>query len=154
MADPRLCEQLLHVREPGHQLADTGELKALFADLAGCFVAPGPGDDPIHNPQVSNGRNLSAFEADKVLTRTVYGVGAETFGQLLGSYRTKHQDGAPEKLALSLWSPETTRHLGIVESQVLYALGLRPCWDAGGHLLALDIVPAAELGYPRVGVVL
>lgn len=46
------------------------------------------------------------------------------------------------------------RHLGIVESQALHALGLRPRWDAGGRLLALDIVPAAELGRPRVDVVL
>ncbi|MGC3356642.1 cobaltochelatase subunit CobN, partial [Pseudomonas aeruginosa] len=36
----------------------------------------------------------------------------------------------------------------------LHALGLRPRWDAGGRLLALVIVPAAELGRPRVDVVL
>ncbi|MFU1924387.1 cobaltochelatase subunit CobN, partial [Klebsiella pneumoniae] len=40
------------------------------------------------------------------------------------------------------------------EAQALHALGLRPRWDAGGRLLALDIVPAAELGRPRVDVVL
>ncbi|HFL6970524.1 TPA: cobaltochelatase subunit CobN, partial [Pseudomonas aeruginosa] len=66
----------------------------------------------------------------------------------------EHQGRAPEKLAFSLWSSETMRHLGVVESQALHALGLRPRWDAGGRLLALDIVPAAELGRPRVDVVL
>ncbi len=154
VADPRLREQLLRARELDRQLADTGELEALLAGLAGRFVAPGPGGDPIRNPQVPSGRNLFAFEADKVPTRAAYEAGAEAFGQLLESYRAEHQGRAPEKLAFSLWSSETMRHLGIVESQALHALGLRPRWDAGGRLLALDIVPAAELGRPRVDVVL
>ncbi|TQC37017.1 cobaltochelatase subunit CobN, partial [Rhodococcus sp. WS4] len=42
VADPRLREQLLRARELDRQLADTGELEALLAGLAGRFVAPGP----------------------------------------------------------------------------------------------------------------
>ena len=72
VADPRLREQLLRARELDRQLADTGELEALLAGLAGRFVAPGPGGDPIRNPQVPSGRNLFAFEADKVPTRAAY----------------------------------------------------------------------------------
>ncbi|MEH7972653.1 cobaltochelatase subunit CobN, partial [Pseudomonas aeruginosa] len=86
VADPRLREQLLRARELDRQLADTGELEALLAGLAGRFVAPGPGGDPIRNPQVPSGRNLFAFEADKVPTRAAYEAGAEAFGQLLESY--------------------------------------------------------------------
>lgn len=154
VADPRLREQLLRARALDRQLGETGELEALLAGLAGRFVAPGPGGDPIRNPGVPSGRNLYAFEADKVPTRAAYEAGDEAFRQLLENYRAEHQGQAPDKLAFSLWSSETMRHLGIVESEVLHALGLRPRWDAGGRLLALDIVPATELGRPRVDVVL
>ncbi|WP_265284598.1 cobaltochelatase subunit CobN, partial [Pseudomonas aeruginosa] len=41
-----------------------------------------------------------------------------------------------------------------IQDNVGEAIQARPRWDAGGRLLALDIVPAAELGRPRVDVVL
>src|SRR5690606_13104675 len=52
-----------------------------------------------------------------------------------------------------LWSSEAVRHLGVTEAQVLHALGLRPVWDEGGRVRALEIVPAAQLGRPRIDVV-
>src|SRR5690606_15637313 len=67
--------------------------------------------------------------------------------------RAKHEGSAPTKLAFSLWSVEAMRHLGVTESQVLHALGLRPRWDEGGRVVALDIVPARELGRPRIDTV-
>ncbi|QSL92739.1 cobaltochelatase subunit CobN [Ectopseudomonas toyotomiensis] len=135
-------------------LADTQELEALLAGLSGRFVAPGAGGDPIRNPEVPSGRNLYAFEADKVPTRAAYAAGGEALQQLITQYEAEHQGQAPQKLAFSLWSSEALRHLGVVESQVLHAMGLRPMWDDGGRVVALDIIPAAELGRPRIDAVL
>ncbi|WP_395503116.1 cobaltochelatase subunit CobN [Ectopseudomonas mendocina] len=135
-------------------LLDTQELQALLAGLAGRFVAPGAGGDPIRNPDVPSGRNLYAFEADKVPTKAAYEAGEEALAQLINQYQADHQGEAPQKLAFSLWSSEALRHLGIVESQVLHAMGLRPVWDAGGRVVALDIIPDAELGRPRIDAVL
>jgi len=151
--DARLREQLERALELDAQLAETGEIQALLAGLAGGFVAPGPGGDPVRNPGVPSGRNLYAFEADKLPTRAAYEAGAEAFEQLLESYRQDHEGKSPDKLAFSLWSSEAMRHLGILESQVLHALGVRPVWDAGGRVQALEIIPAAELGRPRIDVV-
>ena len=151
--DARLREQLERALELDAQLAETGELQALLAGLAGGFVAPGPSGDPVRNPGVPSGRNLYAFEADKLPTRAAYEAGAEAFEQLLESYRQDHEGKSPEKLAFSLWSSEAMRHLGILESQVLHALGVRPVWDAGGRVQALEIIPAAELGRPRIDIV-
>jgi len=135
-------------------LADTQEMEALLAGLSGRFVAPGPGGDPVRNPDVPSGRNLYAFEPDKIPTRAAYDTGYEAFQKLIEAYRLQHDGRQPEKLAFSLWSSETLRHLGVLESQVLHAMGLRPVWNNGGRVVALDIIPAAELGRPRIDVVL
>lgn len=140
-------------RQLEQQLSDTQENEALLAGLAGRFVAPGSGGDPIRNPEVLSGRNLYAFEADKIPTRAAYESGAQAYAQLLEAFRAEHNGEAPQKLAFSLWSSEAIRHLGVTEAQVLHALGLRPVWDDGGRVTALEIIPAAELGRPRSDVV-
>lgn len=154
LADGELRDWLHKAREQQHNLAETGEIEALLAGLAGGFVAPGPGGDPVRNPQVPSGRNLYAFEADKLPTANAYAAGEQALQQLLDAYRAEHDGLMPEKLAFSLWSSEAMRHLGILESQVLHALGLRPVWDTGGRVRALEIIPRSELGRPRIDVVL
>ncbi len=151
--DPGLREQIVRAIDLDANLAETGEIEALLAGLAGGFIAPGPGGDPVRNPDVPSGRNLYAFEADKLPTRTAYEAGGKALEQLLASYRKEHEGETPQKLAFSLWSSEAMRHLGVLESQILYALGVRPVWDTGGRVRALQIIPAAELGRPRIDVV-
>lgn len=140
-------------RQLDRRLRDTQENEMLLAGLAGRFVPPGAGGDPIRNPEVQSGRNLYAFEADKIPARAAYESGATAYQQLVDAFRGEHGGAYPEKLAFSLWSSEAIRHLGVTEAQVLHALGLRPVWDAGGRVTALEIIPAAELGRPRVDVV-
>jgi len=135
-------------------LADTGEIEALFNGLAGGRVEPGAGGDPVRNPDVPSGRDLFAFEADKIPVRAAFASGEEALLQLLSSYQAEHNGQLPEKLAFSLWSSEAIRHLGVTESQVLHALGLRPVWDSGGRVTALDIIPREQLSRPRMDVVL
>ncbi len=136
------------------RLRDTQENEALLAGLAGGFIAPGAGGDPIRNPDVMSGRNLYAFEADKIPTRAAYDSAAMAYEQLVQAFRSEHDGQWPRKLAFSLWSSEAIRHLGITEAQILHALGLRPVWDAGGRITALDIIPTRELGRPRTDVVI
>lgn len=156
-ADQTLLTQLQdyrdRARELDQRLQDTQENEALLAGLAGRFVAPGSGGDPIRNPEVLSGRNLYAFEADKIPARAAYDSAARAYEQLLEAFRAEHDGQWPEKLAFSLWSSEAIRHLGVTEAQVLHALGLRPVWDAGGRVTELQIIPAAELGRPRADVV-
>ncbi len=140
-------------RELDRHLRDTQENEALLAGLAGRFVAPGAGGDPIRNPEVASGRNLYAFEADKLPARAAYEAAATAYAQVVEAFRAEHDGAWPQKLAFSLWSSEAIRHLGVSEAQILHALGLRPVWDAGGRVTALQIIPAAELGRPRSDVV-
>ena len=46
------------------------------------------------------------------------------------------------------------RHQGVMESQALHALGVKPRWDDAGRVVGLDTVPASDLKRPRVDVLL
>jgi cobaltochelatase CobN len=134
-------------------LATNNELTALLHGLAGRFILPGAGGDPVRNPDVPNGRNLFGFEPDKVPTRSAYEAAKESLDSLITDFRNKHAGATPSKLAFSLWSVEAMRHMGITEAQVLHAMGLRPRWDEGGRVIALDIIAASELQRPRIDAV-
>lgn len=153
VSDPALREQLQRARTLDDALADTQETESLLRGLAGGFVPPGPGGDPIRNPELRSGRNLYPFEPDRIPTRAAYEAGGEALAELLAAHRAAHHGRNPEKIAFSLWSSEAIRHLGVLESQVLHALGLRPVWDAGGRVTALEIVPDAQLQQPRIDAV-
>jgi len=154
VGDPLLRADLERAVGLDRHLSETGEIEALLAGLAGRFVMPGSGGDPIHNPDVPSGRNLYAFEPDRVPTRAAYEAGGEAMQQLIDTYRAEHSGETPTKLAFSLWASETMRHLGVLEAQVLHALGLRPVWNEAGRVTALEVIPRAELGRPRIDVVL
>ncbi|MBW0150684.1 MAG: cobaltochelatase subunit CobN [Phenylobacterium sp.] len=152
LADEALRAYLTRAAELDRHLAETGEMEALLAGLSGRFIAAGPGGDPVRNPDVPSGRNLFSFEPDKLPTLAAYIAGGEAFESLQAAYLDQHGE-PPRKLAFTLWSGEAVRTLGVVESQALHALGLRPVWDQGGRVVDLEIIPAAELGRPRVDVV-
>lgn len=154
VSDPALRGDLARAVRLDRHLADTGETEALLAGLAGRLVRPGPGGDPVRNPDVPSGRNLFAFEPDKIPTHAAYDAGSQALQELIDTYRTEHSGEMPTKLAFSLWASETMRHLGVLEAQVLHALGLRPVWNDAGRVTALEIIPRAELGRPRIDAVL
>lgn len=151
--EPALQEQVTRARQLDRALEDTQEIEALLAGLAGRFVLPGAGGDPLRNPDIASGRNLYAFEADRIPSPAAFEAGGAAYAQLLQAYAASHEGAVPGKLAFSLWSSEAIRHLGVTEAQVLHALGLRPVWGRGGRVEALEIIPASELGRPRVDVV-
>ncbi|MBB6064978.1 cobaltochelatase subunit CobN [Pseudoxanthomonas broegbernensis] len=153
VSDPALRAQLQRALELDRALADPQEAESLLRGLAGGFVPPGAGGDPVRNPDLRSGRNLYPFEPDRIPTRAAYEAGGQALEQLLATYRDAHGGRAPDKLAFSLWSSEAIRHLGVLESQVLHALGLRPVWDPGGRVTALEIVPEVELARPRIDAV-
>lgn len=153
IADPQLRALVERGRTHYDALTDTQEIQALLHGLAGGFVLPGSGGDPVRNPDVRSGRNLYLFEPDKLPTRSAFDTGRIALDQLLAAYRADHGGQWPTKLAFSLWSSEAIRHLGVLESEVLHALGLQPVWDAGGRVSALEIVPDAQLPHPRIDAV-
>ena len=128
------------------------ELDALVAALAGRYVAAGPGGDPLRNPAAwPTGRNLYGFDPARLPTPGVYAQGEQLAQALVHAHRKKHGQ-PPRRLLFNLWSNETMRHEGVLESQVLALLGVKPVWDGFGRVTGIEVIPRAALGRPRVDV--
>lgn len=150
---------LLKLAERAQQLeallATEGELPGLRAALEGRFVPAAYGGDPVRNPEsLPTGRNLTGLDPARLPTRQAYEVAQGLFNDWIKGWQAQHGGRAPARLALSLWAGETLRHQGIMEAQALVALGIEPVWDEGGRPTQLRIIPAGELGRPRVDVLL
>lgn len=152
--DARLGGLLEKGRDFWRLLANGGELDGYFAALRGGYVPTSYGGDPIKNPDsLPTGRNLYGFDPSRIPTREAWQVGQQAAARLLEQHRAAH-GGYPDKLAFTLWSVETMRHFGLLEAQALAVMGYRPVWDDGGRVTGIEAVPAAELGHPRVDVVI
>lgn len=151
---PALANWLIKAKANEQRLGATHELPSLLNALNGGFIRPTLGGDAIRQPDVESGGNLYAFDANKIPTQAAYQIGQQTFEQLLMQYQQQHAGQTPKKIALSLWSSEAIRHMGVSEGQILAALGLAPVWDQAGRLIDLQIIPREKLQRPRVDVVI
>ena len=130
------------------------ELDNLVAGLSGKYISPKNGGDPVRNPEsLPTGFNLIGFDPSRLPTKAAFEQGQELAEEIISNYYKKHGQ-YPDKLAFSLWSVEAMRHYGVLESQALYAMGIRPIWSSDGRVTGTEIIPASELKRPRVDVVL
>lgn len=130
------------------------ERKHLINALEGRYIPVKTGGDPVRHPDsLATGFNLYGFDPSRVPTKAAYEQGKELSAQVIADYYDKH-GRYPNKLAFSLWSMETMRHYGVLEAQVLYAIGVRPVWSTDGRVVDTEIIPINELKRPRVDVVL
>lgn len=130
------------------------ELDNLVAGLSGQYIPPKNGGDPVRNPEsLPTGFNLIGFDPSRLPTKAAWEQGVELAEEIITNYVKKHGE-YPDKLAFSLWSVEAMRHYGVLESQAMYAMGIRPVWTSDGRVSGTEIIPASELKRPRVDVVL
>lgn len=108
------------------------ETKSLLRALNGEFIETGIGGDPIRNPQsMPTGKNMYGFDPTKVPTKAAYETGKKLMQDFIENYY-KDNGKYPTKLTFNLWSLETMRHYGVLESQILYAMGVKPIWNETG----------------------
>ncbi|TCJ18932.1 cobaltochelatase subunit CobN [Parasulfuritortus cantonensis] len=128
------------------------ELDALMAGLAGRYVAAGPGNDPIRNPDaLPTGRDLYGFDPSRMPSPASYAVGARLAEELLADWRRRHGTW-PKRLVFNLWGVESSRHEGVMEGEIMALWGVRPVWDGRGRVAGVAAIPRAELQRPRVDV--
>jgi len=150
IADTRLRETAEKGRRFLIDLRAAWEIEGVVKGLSSRWIDPSYGGDPIRNPDaLHTGRNMYGFDPSRVPTRAAYDAGKEAMEQLITSHKLTHGK-FPEKLAFTMWSTETMRHLGMLEAQILYAMGVRPTWDEGGRVTGMEVIPAKELGRPRI----
>jgi cobaltochelatase CobN len=152
ITDPALRETVSRGVEWYARLGAEVETASLLAAFDGRYIPTSYGGDPIRNPEsLPTGRNLYGFDPSRVPTPAAWEAGKAAADAMIESWRAEH-GRYPEKLAFTLWSVETMRHLGVLEAQVLYTMGVKPVWDRG-RVTGIEVIPAAELKRPRVDVV-
>ena len=130
------------------------ELGSLINALDGGYTAPTPGGDPIANPNaLPTGRNMYAINAEATPTESAWEKGIALAKQTIETYKQRHNDSIPRKVSYTLWSSEFIETGGATIAQVLYMLGVEPVRDAFGRVSDLKLIPSAELGRPRIDVV-
>jgi cobaltochelatase CobN len=133
----------------------TIEIPRILDGLAGRYVPPKTGNDPIRNPDaLPTGNNFHSFDPRLIPTKEAWAVGKVVADSLLSQYKEEHNGTFPNKSAFVLWSIETMRHQGVMESQILYLLGTRPVWDSKGRVTDVELIPSSELGRPRIDVLI
>lgn len=131
-------------------LQQNAEVPSLLRALAGHFVAPVPGGDLIRNPSIlPTGRNIHAFDPFRMPTAFAMQDGAAQAARLLEAHAT-----LPRSVALVLWGSDNIKSDGGPIAQALALIGARPRFDHYGRLCGADLVPLAELGRPRIDVVM
>jgi cobaltochelatase CobN len=129
------------------------ELKAITDALAGGYIPPAPGSDPIRNPMsVPTGRNLYALDAERTPTPEAWDVGKMLAEQIIEAKKKKNGN-YPKKVAISLWGGEFIRGHGTNIAQIFYFLGVEPIRNSRGRVHDVRLIPMKELGRPRIDVV-
>lgn len=146
-APPSLREDIARARSWRDRVRDCGgEINGILDALAGGFIPPGPGPDPVRNPaSVPSGRNLYGLNPEEIPTQASYAVAVRLVDALLATTK-------PTKVGIDLNGMETMRDFGVNEGQVLALLGCRPIWDHNGLAVDVELIPGAELKRPRVDV--
>ncbi len=134
-------------------LAVDHEVPAILRALDARFIRPAPGGDLLRTPAIlPTGRNLHGFDPFKLPSAFACQDGAKQAARLLA----RHMDDGnalPETIALVLWGTDNLKTEGAPIAQVLSLLGAKPRFDSYGRLAGAALIPLAELGRPRIDVV-
>ncbi len=137
------------------QVCADNELGALLKGLEGEYILPGPGGDPIRNPDVlPTGKNIHALDPQSIPTTAAVQSAKIVVDRLLARNRAENNGNYPETIACVLWGTDNIKTYGESLAQIMWMVGVRPVPDALGRVNKLELIPLAELGRPRIDVVI
>jgi magnesium chelatase subunit H len=135
------------------KMREDHELAAILHALDGGYTRPAPGGDVLRNPDVlPTGRNLHGFDPFKLPSSWALADGARQ-AQVIIDRHVADGNPLPESVALVLWGTDNLKTEGAPIGQALALMGARPRFDSYGRLCGAELVPQAELGRPRIDVV-
>ncbi|WP_250121443.1 magnesium chelatase subunit H [Chroococcidiopsis sp. CCMEE 29] len=154
--DPQVLKPLFEYLEFClQQVCADNELGALIKALEGEYVLPGPGGDPIRNPDVlPTGKNIHALDPQSIPTTAAVQSAKIVVDRLLARQRADNGGKYPETIACVLWGTDNIKTYGESLAQVMWMVGVRPVPDALGRVNKLELIPLQELGRPRIDVVI
>jgi magnesium chelatase subunit H len=136
------------------QVCADNELGALLKALEGEYVLPGPGGDPIRNPDVlPTGKNIHALDPQSIPTSAAVQSAKIVVDRLLERQKLDNGGNYPETIACVLWGTDNIKTYGESLAQIMWMVGVKPVPDALGRVNKLELLSLEELGRPRVDVV-
>ncbi|OBQ36164.1 MAG: magnesium chelatase, partial [Anabaena sp. MDT14b] len=137
------------------QVCADNELGGLLQGLAGEYILPGPGGDPIRNPDVlPTGKNIHALDPQSIPTSAAVQSAKIVVDRLLERNKSENDGNWPETIACVLWGTDNIKTYGESLAQIMWMVGVRPVPDALGRVNKLELIPLSELGRPRIDVVI
>ena len=107
----------------------------------------------MRSPEIlPTGRNIHGFDPYRIPSAFAMADGARQAERVIARHLADG-NAFPESVAIVLWGTDNLKSEGGPIGQALALLGARPRFDAYGRLCGAALVPLAELGRPRVDVV-
>jgi magnesium chelatase subunit H len=137
------------------QVCADNELGGLLQGLEGEYILPGPGGDPIRNPDVlPTGKNIHALDPQAIPTTAAVQSAKIVVDRLLERNKAENNGQWPETIACVLWGTDNIKTYGESLAQIMWMVGVRPIPDSLGRVNKLELIPLEELGRPRIDVVI
>ena len=147
-------EALRALVEPQALLAVDTEVPALLRALDARYIRPAPGGDILRTPAVlPTGRNIHGFDPFRIPSAMAVRDG-KAQAQLLIERHCADGNPLPESVAMVLWGSDNLKNEGAPIAQALALMGALPRFDSYGRIAGASLVPLAELGRPRIDVVI
>ena len=135
-------------------LAVDHETPAIIRALDGRYLRPAPGGDLLRTPEIlPTGRNLNGFDPFRIPSAFAVRDGEKQAARLIARHMAEG-NAFPQSIALVLWGTDNLKSQGGPIAQALALIGARPRFDSYGRLAGAELVPLAELGRPRIDVVM
>lgn len=136
-------------------MAEDHEIPAVLHALDGGYVRPAPGGDLLRTTAVlPTGRNLHGFDPFRIPSAFAVEDGRRQAERLLARHAADGDGAPPETVAIVLWGTDNLKTEGGPISQALWLLGAEPRHDSYGRVCGAQLVPLAELGRPRIDVMM
>ncbi|MEY3913844.1 MAG: Aerobic cobaltochelatase subunit CobN [Pseudomonadota bacterium] len=135
-------------------LQEDHETRGLLRALDGRYTPPAPAGDLMRMPEVlPTGRNMHGLDPFRLPTTFAVMEGRRQADRLLQRY-ADDGSGYPETVAMVLWGTDNLKSEGGPMAQAMALMGMQPRFDTYGRLAGASLVPLAELGRPRIDVVI
>ncbi|WP_059009450.1 cobaltochelatase subunit CobN [Streptomyces specialis] len=130
------------------------EITHVLHALEGGYVPAGPSGSPTRGlvNVLPTGRNFYSVDPKAIPSRLAWDVGSALADSLLARHLADHGT-YPASVGLTVWGTSCMRTQGDDIAEILALLGCRPVWDdASRRVTGFGVVPAEELGRPRIDV--
>ncbi|GAB4439029.1 MAG: magnesium chelatase subunit H [Chloroflexi bacterium OHK40] len=134
---------------------NTRELDHLLHGLEGGYIPAAPGGDLIRDglAVLPTGRNIHSLDPFRVPSDSAFERGVKIAEALLAAHLAE-RGAYPETIAQVLWGLDAIKTKGESIGVVLGLIGARPVKDGQGKVGRYALIPLAELGRPRVDVLM